>query len=624
MSELDFEQNFTIILLDKLEKSLNNDYELMLKELLNEYKEYTLNFSEEEIIKYNEFIESLKVFVKMISAIDDLNDDIDVVTKKYLLNNKPESDFISNLISNKTGINFEEIGYKLSDEYVFYVYEKIKNFFKKFDKSILKIINDKNYLLNQDSTVIETIFKGILSDTTIMEVSSFDYNGLLNKIDINTLSLLLDRKIYSIVPFIEDNVFMLLSKDQIIDLIRNKDNSDFYSNEKKRYILNIVGLKELFEITDYFSYDKFYEVIGNIDDTMLDFIIKNKKYIGIQKCQSVLNNKEYVKKLIIARYHTIFNYLSLEMIDDEILDMIDKLCNEIIEFAHSDSNLANLLLNNKIFLKFSQNVSDHKKLLNIVGENITREMILFCMLDGMTLDEDMSDKIKSFYNRTLDDIKYAIEKGYKCSSKTIELTKEEIMLFINNGQPEIINYIKISNISTIDLIKYAIKMGYKMDNDLLERLNTYSNEIIIDLFKYSIDNNYENFYNSLLFIEENIPKVNQELLKIFAHDATIVSFLKFRISDFNTFWSLTRYIDIKSMEDIKKYFNNVGISDNLYNEVLFIPQMLKNFMYSYNLYNHFQNEPVIQSYIKFSVNRYELNLKNHYLHSGLFCSIIYI
>ena len=45
MSELDFEQNFTIILLDKLENSINNNYELMLEELLNEHHEYTLNFS---------------------------------------------------------------------------------------------------------------------------------------------------------------------------------------------------------------------------------------------------------------------------------------------------------------------------------------------------------------------------------------------------------------------------------------------------------------------------------------------------------------------------------------------------------------------------------------------------
>ena len=365
-------------------------------------------------------------------------------------------------------------------------------------------------------------------------------------------------------------------------------------------------------MTDYFSYDNFYEVIDYIDDMMLDFIIKNKKYIGIQKCQSVLNNKDYIKKLINARYNTIFNYLPLEMIDDEILDMIDKLCNNIIEFNHSDSNLANLLLNNKIFLKFSKNVSEHKKLLYIIGENITREMVLFCMLDGMTLDDDMNDEIKSFYNRTIDDIKYAIEKGYKCSNKTIELTKDEIMLFINNGQPEVINYIKKYDVLTMDLMKYAIKMGYKMDNDLLDilKVNSEYSDIIVDLLKFSIDNNYSNFYNSLLFIEGNIPKVNKELLKIYQNDAEIVSFLKFRISDYQTFWSLTRYIEIKSIEDIKKYFNNVGISDNLYNEVLFIPQMLKNFMYNYNLYNHFKNEPVIQNYIKFSVNRYELDLKN--------------
>lgn len=231
MSELEFEQNFTIILLDKLENSINNNYELMIEELLSEYKNYTLNFNEEEIVNYNGFIESIKLFVKIITTIESLINDIDNVAKEYLLNHAPDN-YLSNLISNKTGIDFEKTGYILSDEYVFYIYKIIKNFFKNFDKSILKIINDKNYLLNQDSTLIETVLKVILNDMDIMQVVDFDYSGLLNTLDINTLSLLLDKKIYSVVPFVEDNVFMLLSKDKIIDLIRNNDNYNFYSNEK--------------------------------------------------------------------------------------------------------------------------------------------------------------------------------------------------------------------------------------------------------------------------------------------------------------------------------------------------------------------------------------------------------
>ena len=606
MNELEFEAKVNSILKDKFNDNslfVNNDFDKFYKNLLDSLKilnidELINNDFKHDINKYYKFYNSLyNSYLLAFSFYRGLNLNVDTLVNNILSLHEEVDDYVINEIDKL--VHLENKGFvddilEIHRNMVNTLFNsKFDNFIKIINDSVINIINDKKYLINN----IDNIYF----------IDYLNRDSCLTNMDIDLLNLYFKNKKYDILPYVSDNIFFMLSIDQIKELLSTFSiNARFIRNlssGKIKYILSLFDIKDIVNMVYKDDRDVFFEELNYLSEDDLNYLISNHKLNGIEKCKYVLNNNDYVKKIFKSDYQKIFSYLSINQIDDEILDNIEfNLVMSKIFFNLKDSNISNLLKDNKIFLKFSQNMHDSDKqyyMLEALGkDNITREKVLFCMLDGMmesfsyiSYSKECFKKVKEYYNRSLDDIKYALECGYKCSSSTIQLTEDEIKLFIDYNQPEIIYYCDVS----FDIFKYATLKGIKIDNDFIELISRFGNfnDILADLIRYNIYNNNLTFCDSIIIsFATKIGKNSDLVMDLYKDDLAIIQFLNFsKINQYN--------IKPKNKEEIYEYFNENGPSNKLYERALIDKYLYGILRKNDNFINCFKNDVPILNYIKF-------------------------
>ena len=592
MSELEFENKVN----DYLKKIINDEsyfssgdfynfYDNMLNSInVSNINELLSNFNYTDKERYYKFYDSVNYLYLYLNGFINISKrNINELAKEVLSSGEDIDLYLDSLIRKNIGL---------------------------IDKSISDVIIE-----NHNNIVLESSF--LEKSENIVNSIKKEY---LKIFDIKLLSLYLENSKYDVLEYVSDEVFSQLSDYQIKDILingvkhtitnSNKINLNDLSSNKIQYILSLFNIKSIININRHIGLDVFFKELEYISDDELNYLIKNDLLNGIENCKYVLNNSNYVKKIINSRYSIIFNYLSIDQIDDEMLNSLDYNLNfdTLLYDSSVDDNLSNLLKYPKIFASFSRNISDRGRLLNEVGyENVTREFVLFCMLDGMTEDELSTnlndsllyDKVIHYYSHTLDDIKYALECGYKCSRQTIQLTEEEKNLFIENGQPEIIDY---NGGVSFDMIKYATLKGHKFDRNLYDLLHCKGNfhDLLKELVIYNLENNNKDFCDSVLIYfasSFSIMRMNY-LLNIYKDDLVIQKYLEFSKKTLLN-------LHLNNKDEIYKYFDESGPTKYLYERALFDDQLFNSLKNNDDFLNCFMEDKSIMNYINFIKNSYK-------------------
>lgn len=599
MTEVEFEEKVNKIIKEEINNDalfMNNDFNTLYNIILNQMNINNIqglinNFTEQEIDQYNEFYDSLNklyllinAFYKVISQIN-LNEAV----HKALSENLELDDFVVLEMGKILNNNVDDVVDELIGEHndiLELLEEKIEIIVQNIEREIFKIIDTKEYLLNNVSNE---------------KFLYFLRNEVLNSLDLDVLKIYLDNKRYDVLENVSDEVFCKLSSDQIEDIIKYSELYDMrgLSDKKNSYIVELSNLDTILKYKiDIIYY--FYKYITYMSEEQLDYIIKNNALEGIEECNFVLNNVDYVKKIIKnGNYKKIFCYLTVEHVDDDLLNSIS--FDDIRYFNDKENNLPNLLKNNKIFLKFIQEPYTRvNNIINIVGlENVTREMIMFCILDNNIFGLDFSnEKIKEFSKRTLENIQYAIDCGYKCSKETRLLSTQEVELFIDNNQPEIIDF-QYYSVLNIDLIKKAISKGYVYNRSIeryIENIEwsdiNYYDELLTIAYSTNNKDYIDSFIINCSFFILNDIDIN--FINYIYNDPKMMSFISFKRK-------CSCSLPISTKEDIYEFFNEEGPSDKFYELALQNSTLFEYFKNNYDLLGHFQNNKVLYNYINYII-----------------------
>ena len=367
------------------------------------------------------------------------------------------------------------------------------------------LIESHNVYENMINDIFRIIIKSVIDylDNDLV-IKEYCYNDRLDKIFYSFPHNMFKFKNISLdtILYVMNNGFLRLACFLPVDVIKELPNSICLeiikkqtilslSDEAKQIIISNSGLSFI-DVANLIGYGfmwQLYKSFENISEEDFNYIIENKIFDGIEKSKCISNNKEYVKKLIENRYYYILGTMSLELVDDDFLDFLEKTIKSIS--SYDLIGILKIKWNNKaiddlrIFRIFSKAIGSETNgftyLLNNVSE-VKRAHVLFCMLDSMEYPND--SRYQRYYSRTLEDILYAIKMGYKCNSNTKVYSLEEIELFIENGQPEIIEYVDEKEFTIDDYIQTIIKSmehGYSISKSVADKLFTIKNrcELII-------------------------------------------------------------------------------------------------------------------------------------------------
>ena len=639
------EENFNKILIDL---NINN-----LDEYLNQY-------SSDDRKNIEDNIESIKKLIKLCKiynyVLNNALTKIDFYVDKYV-NSFEKEKFIDILSLNEKEME-NLLGTDNLDKYA----EEI------FDKH-LKYLEDNRYLYNlvgelgnklQDKLFIifnnDAKFKDILSKND--DCSIFSYNiinlfsrnnyRLFDNISYDTALLAYDKGLYKLFGWFNDECLEQLDNDKLTkighELINNYLYREEYFNSKFEYIYSKVNLKDLFfdeKLESAFfnsNIRDIYEKYKYIDEESLDFLLSLKS-IDLHKNDYVMHNKEYVKKIINNNHEEVVFYIPDEIFDDDMFEFLLK------RFDGDMGNLSRtnffhnweqgpLLRNEKALKKIALNIYSNEKyfLDSIPDELLKKEYVTCCLLNGMEEKDD--DRLKKYYDKSIESISAAIDFGYKCNYHTNIINNDEIKLFIDKGQSEILEYYAC----TYEDIIYALEKGYVINKKTI--LNNLFDDEIDKLYDYCLENNHKEFiiryYNSdcnkffdtlssrvgNLTYEEYFKKYNllDEIL-----DITIFTYFKVdfngedwkrlieeKYDNYKTILNLTNFVsdskDNITKENYEEYFDENGPTKKFCELYLYDDSLNFNKIVIDNAYkNIYKDEPWIVSYIDFKRDNLHLD-----------------
>ena len=617
----------------------------------------TFNNKDKEKILSN--ISSIKKFIKLCRAY---NKEI-----KYAIDNIDEyvDKYTDNIASNEEyydvfSFSNEKICRELKCEDIEDYIESIKNrhinllngnsYFDELMDKFGTSISEKIYLVFNNDTMFRTILNN-LDTTTIFErnisglFSNKNYK-ILDNVSFETAMVAYNKGMYTLFQWFKDDYLNQLSNEQLIPIAHTLfDYSEKeYLKSKIDIITSKIKLKDLVnEETHSYEIDKIYKHYKYVDEESLNYLLDMDKYISYQLNDSVMHNKEYIKKIFTQFEYQIMFFVPNDVFDDELFDfMLDKLDGDIGKISFWNFGIewrkGPLLRNPYALKKIALNIySNQETFLNsIPDEYMKKEYVLFCRLNGM--DEPVDERIKRYYDRSIESIKEAIDDGYKCNDSTYLINNEEIRAFIEKGQPEIIDYWQeFDNIIDYDTFIYAFEHGYKANENTQFHL---LKEQIMNLYDYCLDNNHTDIVKALYQVEEDIFKsiirikvgdstyeeyfdkigVLDEILKynIFVKherhflDEDWLYLIKRKYSDYKTIWHFLDFIgpydDEITEKNYLEYFNDNGPTKKFYEMYLFddsldFERLLRNDAYK----NVYADEPWVISYLEFKSEKLYLN-----------------
>ena len=219
MNELEFEEKINEILTSEInnEELFNNDFNTFYTKILNHLNISNINelmskFNEEEMKNYHTFYTSLEnLYILLYGFYQVINKNIDNVLEDILNKGLKIDDYFRNVLGqliNKDLDNIDDFMLLEHQELLEMLEERLKKYYNLVRKSIVRIINDRKYLLNNVSNINFT-----------------DYlkNDTLTNMDIDLLNLYLDKERYDILYNVTNDVFNQLSREQIFKILKNSD-----------------------------------------------------------------------------------------------------------------------------------------------------------------------------------------------------------------------------------------------------------------------------------------------------------------------------------------------------------------------------------------------------------------
>ena len=397
-------------------------------------------------IKYFAKLENnISQFVKFLSSSDFdeiLNDDI----YEYFNENEPNT------------LNYIE-----SLDYDFAIDTHIinNNISSLFEKILYYIDNNLKELHN--SGVLDEIFEKISILT-----SKSDNHLVLKNVDVEKIIPIISNGDYYILNFVSYDLLKEIPNDCLIKILIQGDLSSLlgtFNDDRIKLFIDKLGLKNILSRVDSSELkSRIYKCVDFIGDEDFKYIVSARKLDMIENCDYILNNKELVKKVIKAGYYKIVYYLSPEQLDEDIISFLEENIQPNFDYNIFVNFKVEAFKSKRIFLAFRKigYAYSSELLLKMMPDcDIAREMVLSCMLDGISTD-NLDINLRKYCKRDTESIKYAIDKGYKCSEYTKLLNEKEFIIFIENGQPEVIEC-KSTFYKPFYLIVRAINCGYKFD-----------------------------------------------------------------------------------------------------------------------------------------------------------------
>lgn len=407
---------------------------------------------------------------------------------------------------------------------------------------------------------------------------------------------------YAVLYALSYDEFFSLPKETIEKVARGENGSFEYLSEDVLHSLKEIINNPLDLLKPKLENNRqSYQIIETIDEESFEKIMETESYVGIENCKSVCKNVDYIKRLIKKGYINIIWNLNEDIFTDDLLKVIEEHIDfEKVSNCHVFSKKESLGYD-KVFEIFARNiksVNGFEWLFQCTPKNsLSSKKALILKLNGITsiFPKDFLSSV------TLDDIKYAIEMGYKCSKKTVINSKDEVKLFIENGQPEIINYCNNNYVNEENYI-LAIKNGYdnfnrnfyiSLTNEKFSELiedgyynglilyffNQEKNDVIVNLLRQKKGTkSYASYLNEIGLLDKflNYNIVRNHSMFFENEDWTEIYKTKF-----NYYEAILRYLEfyenkeydisnyIKSIDSIDFYFDSDGPKKSLYNELIF-------------------------------------------------------
>ena len=443
-------------------------------------------------------------------------------------------------------------------------------------------------------------------------LSEDDYNEVISYISGNSL-----------VNYLIDNYVNVLKKSE--DLLFDEEMASKLSDDilLKLYNLNIFTpylLEEYLSKIDsnlinYLDkYDKriLYSRIEQVSDEELSSIISNKLLYNIEYCKPIINDLNKIKRVIDAGYNRIILYIDSSKFTDEMCEYIHNInLKKEIENARYIAGFES----DKIFELFLKDycTDDEERFANVLlsrvpNESLTKKKVLLARLYGA----DNSNITELIDQENVEDLKEFINNGFKVNDKSVLKSTNEVKLFLENGQEDVIKYNR--KFIDKDLVEYILNSN--IDVGIVDYLRFPLTKEDIDnyisnpsIFLLTIYDCYDKDKYTLSNIEENYKELNNRLLlekgdmsyyeffnKIGIIDKALELNLirnksfKFKGEDwseiyknkYSNFKQLEQYVNffneskidlvhydlINSINDIEKYFDDNGVKTQLLDKIL--------------------------------------------------------
>lgn len=472
-------------------------------------------------------------------------------------------------------------------------------------------------------------------------LNSIEENG--NKIDNTILEknplilfwLFSEYKLFEIPSKLgNDNIYgVIIGKFGIEEMDSLEEDYENLSEEEQRIIdeniekINKIEVNKesvLFYLTNLF----------NNKDNLLNFInqIKNPVAISCLLCQYLcITGVEKTDFDIIKLFKEKIN--NDEIFEKALVNFVLNKQNEILSNESKlniirDGQIFDILFNSskycygidKMFIETIKSMSDYDDKIRITK----------CLLKSEDVTE-LKGINKENTEEWLKNIEAAIDSGYECSD-TIKLSKkEEIELFIRKGQPQIIDFVD-KDLLDIELISLAFSNGYEANiaYDFSNYLKNGGSADIVKIAKAFLflvpnfvkkiqnDSDIEKYFNlngpNDIIYDNNLLFDNDDFNNLFCnafssvyeniYSKNTLSYIKFIKQ--NGF-ILNKYIN--KIEDIDKYFDEFGPTEELFNVAL-----IDDYLF-YKIFNEKNEEQYKQFYSKYSylLEYIEFSKKNNIL-----------
>ena len=375
-------------------------------------------------------------------AVNDISENGDVIDEELLTKHPEYLGGLLHCIRTTTG--YECYEYNIISEY-FNIDEYIMSKGLEINDSLeyQLTINPKFAALEEINTDIDSIKKYLLK--------TFNNIDMFKKIINNTTS-------HNVLKFLFLQYIMIKNlkniSDDIIELFIEK----IGKIELLIFINERVSDNEINELKNLYNNFEF-------SSSEVEELIRIKCYKGIEyfkNSEEFIRNDKIVKELLKLGYYNIIPIISEEQFINNY-NLIEPLLSNSMYYILDSENKLTILNNNEIFDKIFSYV-DSPSLMNMFVKRLPdnysdRIRITKCLLNGY--DKDELNGVERFDENWLSNIERAIKDGYKCNKNTLVSTKEEIAVFIKNGQTQIINYVD-KNILNYEFVYKCMQEGLKL------------------------------------------------------------------------------------------------------------------------------------------------------------------